>query len=60
MPVIFAKISAAVFFALIAIVIWRLPLFYTSPSGEAPPLRKDIRFWASLLLVGQLILYAIF
>ena len=60
MPVIYAKIMAALFFGGIPVFIWRLPLNYISATGEKPKLTKDIRFWSTLLLAAQLFLYYIF
>lgn len=60
MPVLYAKITAALFFAVITIFIWRLPTDYISATGEKPKLNKDIRFWSTLLLLAQLVLYYIF
>ena len=60
MPVIYAKIMAALFFAVITVFIWRLPLNYISATGEKPKMTKDIRFWSTLLLAAQLFLYYIF
>jgi len=60
LPLYWAKICAAVLFIIIIIVVWSLPrhfIYQGSPDGRK---WRDLRIWATILILLQLVLYAIF
>lgn len=59
-PLWYAKVSALVLFAVILTLVWALPLRYVYGDDHRPVLYRDLRFWATLLLFIQFILYLIF
>lgn len=60
LPLWWAKAGALVFFGGVIALVWALPREYVYESGTAPVWHRDLRLWASGLLVIQLALYWIF
>ncbi|MBP7280658.1 MAG: hypothetical protein KBA66_03720 [Leptospiraceae bacterium] len=58
LPDTLAKPSAGILFALLLVVIWILPV--KQIYEEKPTLLRDLRIWSSILLILQLLIYAIF
>ncbi len=60
LPLWSAKLFALAIFAAAIALVWLLPKAYVYAEGEVLPWQKDLRIWASLLLLVQLGLYWIF
>ena len=59
LPLWFAKVGAISLFSGILLLVWLLPRHYVY-SDEVGSRWKDLRLWATLLLVIQLLLYWVF
>ncbi len=60
LPLWYAKAGALFIFAAILALVWSLPREYVYEEGDALPRHRDLRYWASGLLIIQLVLYWIF
>jgi hypothetical protein len=60
MPMWYAKAGALLIFAAILALVWSLPRTYIYEEGDELPAHKDLRYWASGLLLIQFGLYWIF
>jgi hypothetical protein len=60
LPLYTAKIGAVILFSGILLLVWSLPRHYVYAEGEVNARWKDLRIWATLLLLIQLLLYRIF
>ena len=59
LPMWVPRVLALLIFAAVIGLVWLLPERISGVAGGGPLLR-DLRFWASLLLAVQLVLYLIF
>ncbi|MCR9141324.1 MAG: hypothetical protein NXI24_03670 [bacterium] len=59
-PLWYAKAGALLIFGAILALVWSLPRAYVYEEGDALPRHRDLRYWASGLLVIQFVLYWIF
>lgn len=60
LPLWWAKVFALLIFAAAVAMVWLLPKAYVYAEGGQLPWQKDLRIWASLLLLVQLGLYWVF
>lgn len=60
LPLWSAKVGAILLFGGILVLVWLLPRHYVYAEGEVGSRWKDLRLWATLLLLIQLLLYWLF
>ncbi|HDP80298.1 MAG TPA: hypothetical protein ENN21_05585 [Spirochaetes bacterium] len=60
LPLWWAKVGAAVIFFSILVMVWLLPEKFIYRGSPDRKRWRDLRIWATVLVLAQLILYAIF
>ncbi len=60
LPLWWAKAGALALFGGVIALVWALPRDYVYEAGTVPVWHRDLRLWASGLLVIQLALYWVF
>lgn len=60
LPLWWAKAGALAIFGGVIALVWSLPREYVYESDAVPVWHRDLRLWASGLLLIQLVLYSIF
>lgn len=60
LPVWYAKVCAAVLFVSIVALVWSLPKNFVYQGAPDRKRWRDLRIWATILILAQFILYAVF
>ncbi|MCB1325841.1 MAG: hypothetical protein H7A21_16380 [Spirochaetales bacterium] len=56
-PLQFAHYAAVLFLLGVLAVVWLVPARFVYTGASRPPLVRDLRFWASVVLLFQVFVY---